>query len=572
MTVIPTGKGAANDQADKLAADVKAAARAEEAQAAGKREKWPAPGQPPAPPDARLLDPALVDEAYHLEHLGDGMILQALFRGRYLCDSQAAGRAGDRFKHVYKFNGQSWQLDTAHSYRVEFMAALGDAYKHRAGAFYEKAKELEERLADLLADPEASDYAKKEADKEAKAARKTGDAFSARGKKCLAIPRMLHAADAAFSGPEALGLPYRVEWNDHPSWLPCANGTIDLSTGRLMASKPEHYFNRCLPWEFKGLHAPCPVWQDTVAKVLGGDAEMIDYVEYIVGAAATGFQTKDFIVAIGETADNGKSLFFGTIARVLGDFAVCVDVDMLLKQTSRSAGAAHPETLRLRYARFVHTQEADSSDVLDVGKVKMYSAGGDAIAVRTLHSDIYHLFNQTHTMIIHTNKAPRLYEGDKGLARRLRMLPFRSQFRNPAEGPENPAEGIFHARDRAELERIFESEMSGILGWMVRCAIKFLANSRRLPPAPPMVVAESADYMTENDIVEQFIEAKCKRVEGFNTVASALYRDFKLWCEEEKDMEKKEIISSTRFGRQIKGHVKSHKVHGVVVYKDISVL
>lgn len=571
MTKNPEG---GDDLARDVLAAVEAEARAAEEEGlrlAEAKMVWPAPLAAPAPPSPEALSAQMVDECFHLEHLGDGRLLQHLFRGFYLSHTLPGEDPKKRFRQIYRYVGSHWDLDGVLCYQVDFMWALGEAYKIRAGEFYQKAKEVEELLAAMKLNDDAPPNDIKEKESQVKAHKKTADAYIARGKRCLATPRMLHAAGVAFSGLDGLCLPSGVEWNDHPTWLPCLNGTIDLETSRLMESRPEHYFNRIAPWEFKGLFAPCPQWLETVQKILGYDEELINYVEYIVGAMATGFQTKDFIVALGPKADNGKSLFFETLARCLGEFAVGIEVDMLLKQTHRNSGAAHPEALRLRGARLAHTQEADSGDVFDVGKVKKYTSGGDAMAFRTLNSDFFHHFGQAFTLVIHTNKPPRLHEGDKGLARRLRIIPFRTQFVG-ADQPENPAKLIFHARDRHEMMKIFDSEMSGILGWITRCAGRFLKNGRRLPPPPPVVVAESADYMIEHDVVGQFVQAKCNKREGWTESGLFMYRAFKRWCEDEMDIDKKDIISATRFGRQIKEHFNSRRVNGHVEYQDVELI
>jgi putative DNA primase/helicase len=381
---------------------------------------------------------------------------------------------------------------------------------------------------------------------------------------------MLNAAKAAFSGVDGLLFPPRRDWNEPPTWLPCPNGTVDLDNGRLMASRPDHYFNRAVEWEYRGLDEPCPNWLEMVSKILGRDARMIDYVEHIIGSAACGFQPKHLVIAMGPKANNGKSLFFSTIARCLGDFSREIAVDLLLKQNNKSSSAAHPEILRLRWARLAMAQESDSSDVLDTGQVKLLTSGGDAREERTLHSEKYQKFEQTHTLIIHTNKPPRLSEGDRGLANRLVIIPFNTLFVPPEQQPEDPANNIYHAVDRYELERTFTLEMSGILAWLVRCAMKFLANGRRLPPPPPMVADESANYMIDNDIVSQFKTSMCMDTPGTKIGARELYRSFRKWCEEVKDMTSKEIISSTRFGREAKSHFQSKHINGHVVYYDIT--
>lgn len=563
--------------------------------------KWPEKLTAPPPPDASRLEAALIDEAYHLEHAGDGRILKRLFCGIYLCAYQPGDTKNDQYKRLYRYMGSHWERDP-HRWQDEFMLALGEAYNGRARDFLAEWNKTRDKLADLQSSKKIISAHIKEITTEAKAKKaapeglaeaegrlkeieeqlsvlvssrsaveKTAKAFEARAKRCLAIPRMLHAANAAFSGADGLLLPRGAEWNNHPTWLPCANGTINLEDGRLMESSPDHYFNMAVEWEYRGLDEPCPEWMEMVAKIFGRDEEMINYMEHIIGSAVTGVALKNLIIAMGPMANNGKSLFFGTISRCLGSFVREIAVDLLLKQNNKSSNAAHPEILRLRGARLAVAQESDSSDVLDTGQVKLLTSGGDAREARTLYGEEYQRLEQTHTLLVHTNKPPRLSEGDRGLANRLVIIPFNTQFVSPDQ-PEDPGNHIYHAVDRYELERTFTLEMSGILAWLVRCAMKFLANGRRLPPPPPMVATESSDYMTDNDIIKQFKDSMCLDTPDANAKIGAreFYRSFRKFCEDVKDMTSKEIISSTRFGREAKSHFRSSHVNGRVYYFDVT--
>ncbi len=510
------------------------------------------------------LTSEMVDQALANEYLGDGQLLRSIFRGHYLCHNAAFSNPKLLFNHIYKFVGTHWQQDLARCYQEDFLTALGAAYKFRAEDFLALA-----RAAAAQAEEVDKAEEKRALKEEAALAQAKAKLYLARAKKCLASPRMMHAAAVAFSGADGLGLPLSQDWNSHPELLPCLNGTIKLANGDLIPSRPEDFFNKIAPWPYLGLTAPCPTWIDSINKIFGYDARLTDYMQQVAGAMATGYQTKDFIVALGPLANNGKSVFFETLALCLGDFAASIEVELLLQQSQRNASAAHPEILRLRDVRFAHTQEADSRDVLDVGKVKKYTAGGDSVAIRTLHSDLFHKFSPAFTLVVHTNKPPRLAEGDRGLAQRLRIIPFQSRFIDPADGAEDRDKLIFHARDRSELTAAFKKEMPGILAWVTKGAIKFIANNHRLPPPPPTVIAESQNYMLEYDLVGQFLAAKSEKREGFSEPGRDLYRAFRIWCEDELELDKHSIMSSTRFGRELKNHLSYRRQKGGVEYLDI---
>jgi phage/plasmid-associated DNA primase len=99
-----------------------------------------------------------------------------------------------------------------------------------------------------------------------------------------------------------------------------------------------------------------------VKKIFLGDEPLMDYARQVAGLAAGGRQGKDFLVAFGPTANNGKSLFFETLARALGDFAATVDAGLFMRQLRGSPGAARQDLLRLNGVRLALTDEADPSD------------------------------------------------------------------------------------------------------------------------------------------------------------------------------------------------------------------
>ena len=63
------------------------------------------------------------------------------------------------------------------------------------------------------------------------------------------------------------------------------------------------------------------LWEDSLSLFFCGDKELIDYVQEIVGMAAIGkVYAEHMIIAYGGGA-NGKSTFWNTIARVLGNYS-----------------------------------------------------------------------------------------------------------------------------------------------------------------------------------------------------------------------------------------------------------
>ncbi len=516
---------------------------------------------PPPPVKPEDVPVELVDECFHQETVGDGRILGYLFKNRYLRDNNACSDdEKNKYKYVYKFVGSHWERCTGQSWHNVFCLALAGVWNLRAQEFYDELlANFDEgtKLAEVRA---LLKFRVKEADPAQVALLKRADEHVARAKKCLDTPRMLKAANSAFSDRGLLG--FWGEWNTFDKLLPFINCTVDLTTGQAMAPRPEHYFNLCIEYEYKGLNHDCPHFMDMIFKVFCRNEDLIDYFHHFIGVAITGIQTKDFFVFIGPEADNGKSVLFSYIAKLLKAFTVIVDVDIFLRQTSRNAGGAHPEELRLQHKRLALTQEADAGDVFGIDRIKMFTSGGDEMEKRTILSADYVRFSQKQTVGIHTNSTPRMSGGDNGMANRMRIILFGAKFFDASEGPERPSEHRYHKRERSELYAEFDAEMAGIFAWFVRGSIKFAQNNFLMPPPPPVVARESEEYLLENDIVKQFINTATIKSEGGEIGAAVLYREFKKWCEQAMEMSGKEIMSQQRFGREMKRLCKSKRQGG----------
>ncbi len=508
---------------------------------------------PPAPADPKSVPPEMVDACFHQEEYGDARVIVELFRGKYLRDNGSPDKRGES-KDIYKHVGTHWQLDSELNFEKD-LAAVGQVYKIRADEFYAEYAVAQEAV--MAAEAREADKAETaELRAKALAIKAKAGKYMARAKKLWAKRRAWNTADLAFCGQGSLGFSGE-KWNRHPTWLPFLNGTLDMATGRFFDSKPEHYFNFLVPWEWRGLDEPCPRWLDTINKALGFDPVLIDYFQQAVGIAATGFQTKDLFVAFGPRANNAKSLIFSTLKKALGDFAADVDVGLLIRQQRKSPGAPRPELARFRYLRMAIMREADSHEFFDSGALKDFSSGGDELDLRQLHSPKYFSFAQTHTPFIHTNQLPRLSSHDPGVIARLRVIGFYAQFLQDVE--DDPEELIFRALDRVEMEAAFEAEMSGILAWIVQGAGKALANGRRLPPPPPCVIQATDDYKVEHDLVGQFLEVHTQKSRDAEARFTPVYKAFKTWCQERLSIEAKSVMGPQKFSREMSSHVEKKR-------------
>lgn len=97
-------------------------------------------------------------------------------------------------------------------------------------------------------------------------------------------------------------------------------------------------------------------WEDALRLFFCGDQELIDYVQMVVGMAAIGkVYQEHLIIAYGGGA-NGKSTFWNTIFRVMGNYAGKLSAEALTMNCKRNV---KPEMAELKGKRLIISSEME---------------------------------------------------------------------------------------------------------------------------------------------------------------------------------------------------------------------
>ena len=88
------------------------------------------------------------------------------------------------------------------------------------------------------------------------------------------------------------------------------------------------------------------IWLEALETFFCGDAELIEYVQKVIGLAAIGKVYEEFIIIAYGDGANGKSTFWNTIARVLGTYSGKISSDIL---TMGNKVNAQPEIITNGY-------------------------------------------------------------------------------------------------------------------------------------------------------------------------------------------------------------------------------
>ena len=103
---------------------------------------------------------------------------------------------------------------------------------------------------------------------------------------------------------------------------------------------------------------------------------------------------------------------------------------------------------------------------------------------------------------------------------------------------------------KAELTS--QESMSGIFMWMIRGYIKYKQRGLTMAPHLKKVVRQ---YEKDNDLVLQFLEARCETSEDAMIKAKDLYNSFKIWAKSEGAP----VLSARKFNSEMERHMDWHQ-------------
>jgi putative DNA primase/helicase len=293
-----------------------------------------------------------------------------------------------------------------------------------------------------------------------------------------------------------------------PLLLNVENGTIDLRTGTLKPHDPADLITRLIPVPFDP-DAQAPVWHAFLARVMGGDEELVRYLQRLVGYTLTGLTDEQILAFLHGYGANGKTTFLNSILSLLGPYGKQGDPQLLLARN----GDGHPTGMAdLAGCRLVVCSEVDEGRPLAEATVKQLT-GGDRIKARFMHQDFFE-YLPTHTIWLAANHKPIVKGTDYAIWRRIRLVPFTVTI------PE--AE-----RDR-ELPRKLLGELPGILAWAVQGCLEW----QRTGLAEPEPVRNATrEYRSEMDLLEQFLDECVVHDKAAAVSAGDLYEAYRQWCD-----------------------------------------
>lgn len=324
------------------------------------------------------------------------------------------------------------------------------------------------------------------------------------------------------------------------------DGVVDLTTGEITKNDPGLFMTRMTGVEFSS-HASCSRWRQFINEIFDNDQDLIEFVHKAIGYSMTGSTEEQMVFFCYGEGQNGKSVFLDVISEIMGSYAVNIQPETIMVKRAGGGSGANSDIARLKGARFVTTTEPDEGMRLSEGIVKQLS-GGDKVTARKLYGSEFE-FSPELKLWMATNHKPVIRGTDKGIWRRIAMIPFNVTFSNP---------------DRKLIHKL-RAEASAILGWMIEGCMKWQREGLEKPRA---VTDANQEYRNEMDVIERFLESGYVRIGNDESCTAMMifsrYREYANNTDEYS-------MSMTKFGAELAKRFPKEKTRTGVVYQGIGV-
>jgi len=236
---------------------------------------------------------------------------------------------------------------------------------------------------------------------------------------------------------------------------------------------------------------------------------MINVWHEVCGYVIQSSRPRPTIVMMCGAGANGKTKLLDTLKRLLGPDAVCSSSINALESSRFATGGLVGKLL------FVDDDVAVGAKLPD-GTLKKLSEEKELTGERKFR-DQFNFVNRAMPLLL-CNNIPALSDLSHGMRRRLMVFEFKRIFAD-------------HEQDRGLFNRIWASELSGVLNRALQGWRRFVQNKHEFSASRDLVSGQKSVLNQANPLLT-FIDEWCVKKPKASTPLKTLYEGFVRWADE----------------------------------------
>ena len=295
------------------------------------------------------------------------------------------------------------------------------------------------------------------------------------------------------------------QWDSDPLKLAVLNGVLNLKEGTFDEPQRDDYILNQAKVAYVE-EADCPLWEKTLGEIFRDNPEIVPYLQRVFGYCLTGLTDEHLMWFWHGGGANGKSTILNIIKALLGDLAATTSFATFdtKNDNGRNDGLAE-----LRGKRFVAASEGEQGRSIAEAKIKSV-VSNDEVQCRFLFNNLF-TYKPTCKVILASNHLPEIKGTDRGIWRRVHIVPFNQTFEGTARDP--------------DLEEKLRGELSGILNWCLAGLQDFWERGGVDPPS--IVLYSTKSLETQSDMFQQWFDERLTPMESSNLKRSTAYLDYR---------------------------------------------
>lgn len=472
-----------------------------------------------------------------IDEKGDPIVnFKKVFKRYPLTDTGNAERFYDQFGEYFKYNktGKYWMYWTGKKWIVD--------EKEYIKKYSDKLIEIMRTEADAM-DQEIEDAVKSGATEESikqlmtvqNALYKNIDRISNKAGKEAMLSELEHLHDIPTIASE---------YDTHGYLLNTDSGIVNLETGQIQPFDRGLLMSKSTNCEVS--YETPETWIKFLHDIFKRDneqetEEIVDCIQKAIGYCLTDSVKEQCMFILHGDGSNGKSTFIEELCRMLGDYGVTGDTDILVQSKNASGQSTQFSLAGYKGTRLISVSETDEGSKLAEARIKAMTGNAEIRAQEKFGKPF--TYAVTYKIWLATNPKPIIRGTDLGIWRRVFYFPFERKF------TDNEKDITMPDKLRAETPKI--------LGWAIEGYKKYVKEGLKKPKC---IEEATSSYRNEMDVINAWISNRCTPFSGYETKASTLFENYKAWAKDDCEW----LMSNTKFGQELmkKGYKKVRRCDG----------